>query len=401
MKIMTAMYTLKKGGFYDRFVMMIEAFIQRHCEVHCLSLTPIQIKHSYFHNHIIYFPFKTVNGFIAKLMVLFLFPLWSVWIAWSHKIDLVIAFGSLYAFIQGFSKWFVRRPMVTFIRGNSYFGLAMQDSRKYFLRLNKIPDYLGLLFSDRIITNNTATEGEILRRLRKRRNIDVQVLYNNIPSTEISVSESISQTRAKYGIPQDGRVLVTAGILNRGKNVDILIKCLPKIGLKNLFLVVIGEGSTEADFRYRAHLKELAEALRVSAQVLFTGWLEKGELRKLYPAADLFILPSMSEGMPNAMLEALGVDLPCIGSNIPGIRDILQYEELVFDPQDEMALLEKLRQVFSDQRFFDQVKRLCQERKKVLSFDWSERLFEMVTAGFSRLHERPWNRDSDDRKGAL
>ncbi len=38
--------------------------------------------------------------------------------------------------------------------------------------------------------------------------------------------------------------------------------------------------------------------------------------------------------MPNAMLEALGLDLPCLGSNIPGIKDILQYDELLFDPFD-------------------------------------------------------------------
>ena len=128
MKVMTAMYTIRRGGAYDRFITMLEAFLERNYETHCLSLTPIPINHSYFHNHVMYLPLKKVHGLIAKLGVVFLFPLWSFWIAWRKKIDLIIAFGSLYAFLQGFSKWILKRPMVTFIRGSSYFGLTTQNS---------------------------------------------------------------------------------------------------------------------------------------------------------------------------------------------------------------------------------------------------------------------------------
>ena len=376
------MYTLKKGGSYDRFKMLIEAILEKQCEVHCLSLTPIQIEHSHFHNHVIYFPFKTVNGLIAKLTVFLVFPLWSLWITWSNKIDIIVAFGSLYAFIQGFSKWSLKRPMVTLIRGDSSFGLKMQNSPKYFLRINKRIEYLGLLFSDRIITNNTGIQREILRDLRKK-DIEVKVLFNNIPPMNISGTEDIYQTRAKYGISVDAKVLVTAGIINRGKNIEILIKGLPKIGMKNFYLLVVGDGSTKADFQYRDYLKGLAKTLEADKQVIFTGWLEKEDLRKIYLAADLFVLSSKSEGMPNVMLEAMGIGLPCIGSNIPGIRDILQYDELIFDPLDEKALVDKIWQIFSDNPFFDRVRRLCQERKKVFLFDWKERAFQMVTMGFA------------------
>ena len=100
MKIMTAMYTLRRGGAYDRFLMMLEAFLERDCEIHCLSLSPIQIKHPLFHNHVMYFPFKKVDGLIARLLLLSIFPPWAIWIGWRNKIDLIIAFGSLYAFIQ-------------------------------------------------------------------------------------------------------------------------------------------------------------------------------------------------------------------------------------------------------------------------------------------------------------
>ena len=376
---MTAIYTIRRGGAYDRFIMMLEAFLERNCETHCLSITPIPINHSYFHNHVMYLPLKTVEGFIAKLAVVCLFPLWSFWIAWRKKIDLIIAFGSLYAFLQGFSKWILKRPMVTFIRGSSYFGLTIQNSPQYFLHLNKIVEYLGLLFSDRIITNNIAARDEILKSLRKRKNIDVQILYNNIPSMNIREPEDISKARGKYGIPENAKVLVTAGVLNQGKNVEVLINSLPRIEMKNLYLLVVGDGSTEADFQYRDFLKARAKELKVGERVIFTGWVEKEELWKIYLASDLFVMPSINEGMPNALLEALGVGLACMGSNIPGIKDILHYEDLMFDPLEKESLLQKIQGFFSDRQFFDKVKRLCQERKDVFVFDWEERVFEMIT----------------------
>jgi glycosyltransferase involved in cell wall biosynthesis len=179
---------------------------------------------------------------------------------------------------------------------------------------------------------------------------------------------------------------VTAGILNRGKNIEPLIKSLPKIEEKNVYVLIVGDGSTEADILYRNYLKELAKALKVSKQVLFPGWLEKEELWKIYLAYDLFVLPSLSEGMPNAMLEALGLGLPCIGSDVPGIKDLLQYDDLLFDPLDEKALTLKIRQVLFDSQFLGRIKRLCEERKKVFEFDWRERIF-MVTQDCSRLQD--------------
>ena len=376
---MTAMYTIRRGGAYDRFIMLLEAFLERNCETHCLSLTPIPINHSYFHNHVMYLPLKTVDGFIAKLAVVCLFPLWSFWIAWRKKIDLIIAFGSLYAFLQGFSKWILKRPMVTFIRGSSYFGLTIQNSPRYFFHFNKLVEYLGLQFSDRIITNNLAVRDEMLKTLGERKNIDVQILYNSIPPMNIREPEDISKTKEKYGIPEDAKVLVTAGILNRGKNIETLINCLPKIEVNNIYVLIVGDGKTGADLRYKDFLQGLTKKSGVGGQIIFTGWLEKEDLWKIYLTSNLFVLPSLSEGMPNALLEAIGLDLPCLGSRIPGVVDILQYEELLFDPYDNEAIAEKVKQFFSNAEVRNRILELCHERKKAFDFDWKERAFQMVT----------------------
>jgi glycosyltransferase involved in cell wall biosynthesis len=122
----------------------------------------------------------------------------------------------------------------------------------------------------------------------------------------------------------------------------------------------------------------LTKKLGVDKQVIFTGWLEKEDLWKIYLASDLFVLPSKSEGMSNAMLEALGSGLPCLGSNIPGIKDILLYEELLFESSDEKALARKIKQFFSKDDISNRAYQLCEERKQSFCFDWKERIFEMI-----------------------
>jgi glycosyltransferase involved in cell wall biosynthesis len=325
-----------------------------------------------------YFPFKKVDGMMAKVSVLFLFPLWAVWVGWKNRIDLIIAFGPLYAFIQALSKIILKRPMVTFIRGNMSFGSKMQNSSRTVLYFMKYIENIGIRCSNRIITNNEASRSEILRK-----EVDVQVLYNNIPPMNISNSEDISGTRRKYGIPENAKVLVTAGILNRGKNIETLIDCLPKISRKAIFLLIAGEGSTETDYHYINFLKGLVVKLRVDQQVVFTGWLQKQELWKIYQASDLFVLPSLNEGMPNAMIEALACQLPCFGSDIPGVRDILHYEELLFDPEYAGIISNKIEQFLYDEQYANHVTQLCHERKRIFVFDWKERMYLGATKGIT------------------
>ncbi len=379
MKIMTAMYTLRRGGAYDRFLMMLEAFLERNYEVHCLSLTPIQIKNPFYHNEVCCLPFKSGDSLVAKLLVLLLFPLYSFQIGWREKIDLFVAFGSLYAFILAIPKWILKRPMVTLIRGDFAFGLKMRSSFKNFLWLNKAVEYFGLTASDLILAVNKDIQKKVMKIVWNRKNIDVEILFNNILVSNHSIPIERKMIRVRYSIPEDAKILLTAGVLNRGKNIELLLKSFLRIEINNLFLFIIGEGTTKEDALYLDNFKKMIKELGLEQMVIFTGWLQKEELWRTFRASDLFILPSLDEGMSNVLLEALGLNLPCLGSKIPGVEDILQHEELMFDPLDVEALANKIRDIFSDVLLFEKVKYLCQERKKVFLFDWKETLFQIVT----------------------
>jgi glycosyltransferase involved in cell wall biosynthesis len=212
-----------------------------------------------------------------------------------------------------------------------------------------------------------------------RRNIDVGVLPNNIIPVPDGLPRDSAGTRRRFGIPEQARLIATAGVLTPRKNFEILIRSLAGMEMKDVFLLIVGESTTKEKGDYGNDLKKEVEKLDLQGRVIFTGWLEKGDLWRTLRASDLFVLPSTREGMPNALLEALGCGTPCFGSNIPGIRDILCHDELMFDPLDEKAIADKVRRFFSDFQYSNYIISLCQERKKAFVFDWKERAFQMVT----------------------
>ncbi len=110
----------------------------------------------------------------------------------------------------------------------------------------------------------------------------------------------------------------------------------------NLKLVLVGDG------KHRAELEARAAKQRVAERVCFLGWLPAGDaVRAQLDGADLFVLPSHQEGLPRAMVEAMARALPCIGSTVGGIPELLSGEDLV-PPGDVAALAGKIRAVVTN-----------------------------------------------------
>jgi glycosyltransferase involved in cell wall biosynthesis len=102
------------------------------------------------------------------------------------------------------------------------------------------------------------------------------------------------------------------------------------------------------DGKHRPELERRAAALGVSERVEFRGQLASGELvRQELDRADLFVLPSRQEGLPRAMIEAMARGLPCIGSTVGGIPELLPESDLV-PPDDARRLAHTIRSVVTD-----------------------------------------------------
>ncbi|BAY07122.1 glycosyltransferase family 4 protein [Calothrix sp. NIES-2098] len=139
--------------------------------------------------------------------------------------------------------------------------------------------------------------------------------------------------------------LVSVGTLAQlYKAPDVLINAIDicvEAGL-DLRLIWVGDGN------YRKEMQALAEAKGLGQRVHFCGQLpSRDAVIQQLDRADLFVLPSHQEGLPKAFIEAMARGLPCIGSTVGGIPELLEPENMV-PPGDVAALAEKIRAVVTD-----------------------------------------------------
>ena len=134
-----------------------------------------------------------------------------------------------------------------------------------------------------------------------------------------------------------------------------------------------------------AELEAQAQRLGLSNRICFFGWVSAGEaLRRQLDRADLFVLPSKQEGVPRAMLEAMARALPCIGTTVGGIPELLAAEEMVA-PGNVQALAQKIIEVLSSpERMTAQSMRNLNRSKAYKDHVLQERRLEF----FGRVREK-------------
>jgi glycosyltransferase involved in cell wall biosynthesis len=117
--------------------------------------------------------------------------------------------------------------------------------------------------------------------------------------------------------PAEPLRLLCVGRLARQKGVGDLLAALAA-SPASAVLRVVGDGPERAD------LEQTAASLGLADRVEFAGWVVRRELPTHYDWGDVFVLPSVDEGMPNVVLEALAAGLPVIGTDVPGTRDLVE-----------------------------------------------------------------------------
>ena len=121
--------------------------------------------------------------------------------------------------------------------------------------------------------------------------------------------------REELGISPEKRVLLTAGEMIPRKNQALLLEVLRRLGDPSLTLLILGHGKLQDE------LKAKAKALGVETQVIFPGY--RTDVFRFYGIAELFLFPSLQEGLPVAVMEAMAAGLPVLASAVRGNRDLI------------------------------------------------------------------------------
>lgn len=153
-----------------------------------------------------------------------------------------------------------------------------------------------------------------------------------------SVKVKKNKLREELNLPKDATVLLSVGELNKNKNHQIVIKALSKIDNDNIHYIIVGKGN-EKD-----NLENLAKELGIDNQVHLLGY--RNDVEKLYKISDIYVLPSIREGLNVSIMEAMASGLPVICSFNRGNNDFVSYGVLGCDlKKEESDFKEKIEEL--------------------------------------------------------
>jgi len=163
-------------------------------------------------------------------------------------------------------------------------------------------------------------------------------------NVELPADALVPQPRRMPAAPRP-RVLVTLGTLEQlYKGTDVLIDAVGECRRRGLDLRLIVGG----DGKYRPALEQRARRVGAADCIEFRGHIASREaVRALLDDADLFVLPSRTEGLPRAVIEAMARALPCVATDVGGIPELLPPEDLV-PPGDPVALADRIGELLGD-----------------------------------------------------
>ncbi|HJW56712.1 MAG TPA: glycosyltransferase [Burkholderiaceae bacterium] len=169
----------------------------------------------------------------------------------------------------------------------------------------------------------------------------IQVLHNGVDLARFN-SGNRNRARQSLGLRDGDLVIGSVGRLVAVKNYALLLNAIAALGRRDIVVVLVGDGPE------RPALEQLSRALDIESMVRFLG--HRDDVMTLLPAMDVFVLPSISEGHSNTLLEAMASGIASVVSDVGGNPDIVSHakEGLVFGCGDQDALVACLGRLCGD-----------------------------------------------------
>lgn len=133
------------------------------------------------------------------------------------------------------------------------------------------------------------------------------------------------EKRKEIRVPLDAKLLISVGELSVRKNHRVVVEALRKLP-SDYWYVIVGKGD----------LKDELEAMDKTGRLRLLGF--RTDVVELLHCSDLFVFPSLQEGLPVALMEAMASGLPCVASRIRGNTDLIENDECLFEAKDAESL---------------------------------------------------------------
>jgi len=212
----------------------------------------------------------------------------------------------------------------------------------------------------------------------------VEVLHNGVDLSRFNVAARTDAParealRRDWGVPAGALVVGSVGRLVAVKNYGLLLRAVAASG-PYLHLVLAGEGPE------RAALTALAASLGIASRVHLLG--HSNDVDRVLGAFDVFVLPSISEGMSNTLLEAMAAGVPPVASDVGGNGEIVRdgIDGRLFPSDDEAALRACLVALCGDGA--ERARLAAAARERVLSTFDIDQMIERYERLYERVHAR-------------
>jgi len=162
----------------------------------------------------------------------------------------------------------------------------------------------------------------------------VHVVYQGVDKA-LFAPGSAAEARKRLGIAPRGRMLVAVGSLLPVKGIDVLLDAVAALAKKrDVSLYLVGDGKS------RPALERQAERLGLKDRVVhFAGKVDQRALPDWYRAADLTVLASRSEGVPNVLRESLACGTPFVATQVGGVAEIAEGTDCLLVPAENVPAL--------------------------------------------------------------
>ncbi|MBK7975183.1 MAG: glycosyltransferase [Deltaproteobacteria bacterium] len=203
--------------------------------------------------------------------------------------------------------------------------------------------------------------------------------------------------RRELSLEVTGRLVLFVGNVIPVKGIDVLIDAASRLAaraeLADVRFVLVGGGADIPRYEALARARGLADVLR------FTGFRPTDEVPSWMAACDVFCLPSRSEGLPNVILEAMGVGRAIVATRVGGVPDLVEHEGngLLVPSEDPAALADALSRLLAEPRMRERMEARGRELLGARGLTWEatarryDELYRFLVSGSDpgRGEERP------------
>ncbi|NOX32144.1 MAG: glycosyltransferase family 4 protein [Deltaproteobacteria bacterium] len=204
---------------------------------------------------------------------------------------------------------------------------------------------LANVFKDAdIVTTPTRTAAQLLDKIGL--NKEVLAVSCGIDLDRFHPLKGNGHLKLKYKIPEDKKILLYVGRLDKEKNIDLILHGFSQVAhLLDLHLVIAGKGAEEKN------LKQLVHESGLGARATFTGFVPDEQLPGLYAAAQCFIIAGTAELQSIVTMEAMASELPVIAARAMALPELVQHgvTGCLFEPGDETGIADCLTNVFQNE----------------------------------------------------